>query len=75
MFKVGDKVKAKSSNEGNPYSITTNGWEGIVEELFFDIAGNRCMKVRGMDGIYPVLIEKFYLVKSYKETSFPSWLS
>lgn len=55
-FKIGDTVQAK---ESTPYSVTTNGWVGIVNE----VSPNR-INVTGDDGRgpYEVLPQYFTLI-------------
>lgn len=54
-FKVGDKVVAKKNA---PYSITTDGWKGIVKEIYND--GKILVKGDGFIGTFGVSVEEKY---------------
>jgi hypothetical protein len=61
-FSVGDVVEAR---EGTPYSITTNGWEGVIEGVF---CGDITVKDLDDDLIYPVDPKFFYNKEEVRPT-------
>ena len=69
MFKVGDKVKARTNV---PYRITRNGWEGVVVSPKSLDWGDD-MRVRGENGIeFSVASKYFDLVSSKGKRGRPS---
>ena len=52
MFNVGDKVIAQPIT---PYSITTDGWKGVVVQVMGDSSIYvRALRGRGVDDVYAV---------------------
>ena len=64
MFNVGDKVIAKPDT---PYSITTNGWKGVVVQVMGDSSIYvRALRGRGVSDVYAVNPIYFDLLEENK---------
>ena len=64
QFEVGDRVRAIGNENETGYSITINGWEGIVTEAEDEDGGFKALDEQNGDPAYQLKSQYFELVKT-----------